>query len=360
MARALLNDTANYPLPNRNVPGGVTGNFVGETLLKIRGHQGDVRVDWNASASDKFFARYSFATYEDARDVNPFPLVLLDAQRPAVLERRRQLEPHLRADHGQRAAGRLTATPACCRRPTTGPGLGAGNARYGIAGGQPIDGLSELVLGSGLTTPGLRALDSETLATTFQINEKLTWLKGRHTLKFGGQWLHYDQQRFYAGNNGLLGFFTYTGAFTGNSFADFLLDMAANKGRGGGDPDGSVDAPAEPHRRVRAGRLQAARQLDAERRPALGLHLAAGRAGQPADELRPGDRPADRRQRRQHRGSRALPAVLRRLRAAPRRGVDRSATAGWCAAATASRSSWRAPAPTCGCRSIRRSSSSRR
>ena len=41
VARALLDDTANYPLPNRTVPGGVTGNFVGETLLKIRGHQGD-------------------------------------------------------------------------------------------------------------------------------------------------------------------------------------------------------------------------------------------------------------------------------------------------------------------------------
>ena len=48
VARALLTDTANYPLPNRTVPGGISGNFVGETLLKIRGHQGDVRVDWNA------------------------------------------------------------------------------------------------------------------------------------------------------------------------------------------------------------------------------------------------------------------------------------------------------------------------
>ncbi len=47
-ARALLNDPTNYPLPNRTVPGGITGNFVGETLLAIRAHQGDVRVDWSA------------------------------------------------------------------------------------------------------------------------------------------------------------------------------------------------------------------------------------------------------------------------------------------------------------------------
>ena len=73
-ARALLNDTANYPLPNRTVPGGVTGNYVGETLLAIRAHQGDVRMDWSASNNNKFFGRYSFALYEDQRDQQPFPL----------------------------------------------------------------------------------------------------------------------------------------------------------------------------------------------------------------------------------------------------------------------------------------------
>ena len=63
--------------------------------------------------------------------------------------------------------------------------------------------------------PGAIATDSDTLAKTYQINEKLTWLKGRHALKFGGQFLRYDQQRFYAGNNGLLGYIAYNGSFTG-------------------------------------------------------------------------------------------------------------------------------------------------
>ncbi len=61
-ARAILNDRVNYPLPNRTVSG-VTGNFVGPTLFAVRAHQGDARVDWSASASDKFFGRCSFATY---------------------------------------------------------------------------------------------------------------------------------------------------------------------------------------------------------------------------------------------------------------------------------------------------------
>ena len=116
-------------------------------------------------------------------------------------------------------------------------GVGAGNAKYGIAGGQPIDGLSQIGWGSGLTLPGAIATDSDTLAKTYQINEKLTWLKGRHALKFGGQFLRYDQRRFYAGNNGLLGSITYNGAFTGFAFSDFLLDQVSGKGRGGGDPN---------------------------------------------------------------------------------------------------------------------------
>ena len=85
--------------------------------------------------------------------------------------------------------------------------------------------------------PGSIATDSDTLAKTYQINEKLTWLRGRHSLKFGGQFLRYDQRRFYAGNNGLLGFSTYSGLFTGVAFSDFLLDQVASKGRGGGDPE---------------------------------------------------------------------------------------------------------------------------
>ena len=61
--------------------------------------------------------------------------------------------------------------------------------------------------------------------------------EGPSHVKFGGQFLHYNQQRFYAGNNGLLGFINYNGAFTGFAFSDFLLDQVSGKGRGGGDPN---------------------------------------------------------------------------------------------------------------------------
>src|SRR4051794_17195913 len=48
IARAIFANPMLYPLPNRNV-NGVSGNFVGDALTTTRAHQGDVRVDWNAS-----------------------------------------------------------------------------------------------------------------------------------------------------------------------------------------------------------------------------------------------------------------------------------------------------------------------
>ncbi|HET7219031.1 MAG TPA: TonB-dependent receptor, partial [Vicinamibacterales bacterium] len=235
VARALLSDLANYPLPNRSVPDGITGNFVGDSLLAIRAHQGDVRMDWSSSANDKFFGRYSFATYEDRRERQPFPLVFTARNdqpfHNAAFSWNRVFGPSI-VNEVLVGFSHVTVT----QEAFDWANVGDANAAYGISGGQPIAGLSSIGFGSGLTAPGTSALDSDTLAKTYQINEKLTWLKGRHMLKFGGQWLHYNQRRFYAGNNGLLGFINFNGAFTGFAFSDFLLDLVSSKGRGGGDP----------------------------------------------------------------------------------------------------------------------------
>src|SRR5258708_5194925 len=74
-ALAILNNTANYPLPNRAVTPPSRNHLV-HTRLSVRPNQGDLRLDWNASPRDKLFGRFSFATYKDERNKNPFPLVL--------------------------------------------------------------------------------------------------------------------------------------------------------------------------------------------------------------------------------------------------------------------------------------------
>jgi Carboxypeptidase regulatory-like domain/TonB dependent receptor len=230
IATGILSNTALYPLPNRNVSG-VTGNYVGERNETIRAHQADVRVDWSLSNNDKIFGRFSFAEFTDLVDKRAFPLLLGSNQdapfRNFAFNWNRIFKSSLvnEALFGFNQIGVVTTT-------LDWAGIGNANATFGIAGGQPIAGLSSIGWGGGLTSAGAGASDSDTLDRTYQINDKLTWLTGRHTVKFGGQLLHYVQRRFYAGNNGLLGIFGYGAAFTGFQFSDFLLDQVQSKGRG--------------------------------------------------------------------------------------------------------------------------------
>src|SRR5438067_5260275 len=230
IARAILGNTSLYPLPNRNV-GSVSGNFVGDALTTTRAHQGDVRVDWNATAKDKVFGRVSISEYDSRNDKRPFALLLgslTDSPFRNVAFNWNRIFSNALVNE---ALVRFNQIPIVTKA-LDWSGIGNANATFGIAGGQPIPGLSSIGWGGGLTTVGTGASDTDTLDRTLQFNDKVTWLKGDHALKIGGQLLHYSQRRFYAGNNGLLGIFTYGWAFTGFPFSDFLLDQVGTKGRG--------------------------------------------------------------------------------------------------------------------------------
>ena len=233
VASRILSNTAWYPLPNRTGTGvgNINGNYVGETLTTTDADQGDGRIDWNVSSKDKVFGRLSWAEFTSLTNKRAIPLLLGSSQdapfRNVAVNWNRIMKSSLVNEllFGFNQIGIVNHT-------LDWSGIGDANATFGIAGGQPIAGLSSIGWASGLTGVGSGASDSDTLDRTYQINEKLTWLTGRHSLKFGGQMLHLNQRRFYAGNNGLLGLFTYGGAFTGYPFADFLLDQVATKGRG--------------------------------------------------------------------------------------------------------------------------------
>ena len=228
-ALAILN-SPDYPLPNRTVTG-VTGNYVGNSLSTTRAHQGDLRLDWNASQNDKVFLRFSIAELDVKTDEQAFPLLLPTRSespfRNLAVNWNRVFSPSLINEVLVGYNSVLFFSEL-----NDWAGIGNANAEYGIAGGQPVPGLSNIQWGAGLTNIGAVGTVEDSLPKIYQLNEKLTWITGRHALKFGGQFLRYDTKRFYPGNNGLLGLFNYTGTFTGNSFSDFLLDQVAVKGRG--------------------------------------------------------------------------------------------------------------------------------
>jgi outer membrane receptor protein involved in Fe transport len=231
-ARALLANEALYPRANVNrAPTDFRQNYLGKSASREQTDQFDVKVDWNASANDKVYLRYSRQAHEAATEQTALPL-----QFGALSENpfwsvggnwNRIIGDGLVNDlligYNDNS---FNSAPLDLR------GLGALNNQFGIAGAQPIPGLSEIRMGNSLSNIGTIGIGSNTNNGVFQINQRLTWLRGRHTLKFGGNWNHYVMDRYYSGNNGQLGFIAYTGNFTGAAFGDFLLDQVSTKGRG--------------------------------------------------------------------------------------------------------------------------------
>lgn len=231
-ARALLANEALYPRANvnRNITD-FRQNYLGQSASSERTNQFDIKMDWNASTNDKTYVRFSRQTHFAETEQTALPL-----QYGSISE-----NPFWSvAGNWNRIFGdgivndlligyndnSFNSAPLDLR------GLGALNNQLGIGGTQPIPGLTEVRIGNNVSNIGTIGIGSNTNNGVFQINERLTWLKGRHTLKFGGSWNHYVMDRYYSGNNGQLGFIAYNGNFTGAAFADFLLDQVSTKGRG--------------------------------------------------------------------------------------------------------------------------------
>ena len=126
---------------------GVTGNYVGDRLETIRANQADVRVDWSPSNNDKVFGRFSFAEFTDRIDKRAFPLLLGSNQdapfRNLALNWNRVIKPSLvnEALFGFNQIAVVNDT-------LDWAGIGNANSTFGIAGGQPIAGLSALDAGT--------------------------------------------------------------------------------------------------------------------------------------------------------------------------------------------------------------------
>ena len=120
--------------------------------------------------------------------------------------------------------------------------------------------------GSFISTGGNKP--TSVLSKSVQFSDNLTWTTGRHTFKTGVdvQRVEYrDQSSFFAGDD--FGSYSFTGQFSGNAFADFLLGLPSYDALRP-EPAGCAtlhDAVC----RLRAGRLAPQRHADLQLRPAL-------------------------------------------------------------------------------------------
>ncbi len=236
VAKALFANPSLYPLPDSVDPSNFTGIKNVVTANTYAGHQFDVRIDARFNDKDNFNTRYSFGTFETLGAKGALPIVLTGQafSRPQniAINWTRTISSTIinEARAGFNRAVFINAG-------NDWAGIGKANTKFGIPGDQVRTGLSGITLGNGLAGVGNALSDSNSVANTFLYGDNLTWLHGRHSFKMGGQLQRYQQNRFYAGNNGILGSFNYTATFTNQVFSDFLLDQLSSKGKGGGPTD---------------------------------------------------------------------------------------------------------------------------
>ncbi|MEJ7616592.1 MAG: carboxypeptidase regulatory-like domain-containing protein [Pyrinomonadaceae bacterium] len=94
--------------------------------------------------------------------------------------------------------------------------LGINLPPYVPTGGISFDVGGQFNLGSGFTT--------QFLSNSYQVRDTLSWLKGKHSFKFGGEWLHLEFLQAFIGSPSV----GFTGSRSGDPVADLLLGAYDN------------------------------------------------------------------------------------------------------------------------------------
>lgn len=238
VAKALYADTAMYPLPTTNV---LRFNQLNAASSKLNNNQGDVKVDWKISSKDDFGVRYSMGTQENP-GFNTFPLYFNSFNdspfKAGVLNWTRTFSPSI-VNEARAGVNRITLFNGGANK----EGYPDLNAKYGIAGVNSPGLLSlQFANNAGFTSSiGSANIGTQQLFanTTYHYADNLTWIRGRHMMKMGGQVLRQQMNTFYAGNNGRTGFLNFSGRWTAadaSKFAwgdaDFFLGLPETLGRG--------------------------------------------------------------------------------------------------------------------------------
>ncbi len=216
-----------YPLPNFGPPTLTAGNyratFNGPEQHRIM----EARVDQNFARGQSLFVRYQRKVHEydipgargplppstagtstNWRNVHFATVGHVAALRPNVFNEFRAGNVVL----SSKSIADVTGQPL-----TEQIGIAGLSSRAGVAG---IPNL--LVAGySDVTQVLLNPVNDG----HFQFSDNLTWTRGRHTAKFGFEFVRWYNNRYMPVERAVFGQFNFNGRFSGNSYADLLLGL---------------------------------------------------------------------------------------------------------------------------------------
>jgi hypothetical protein len=257
-----------YPLPNQAPQASdspASNNYRGVSKNRSYGDQFDVKVDWKASNKDNVSVRFSYAD-SGTTQTSPLPVQFNGAPtfpvRGVSINEVHTINSSM-VNEFRAGYTRIQNNGATLLDPTGVFGTN-GNNILGIGSAAPPEtqafaGFSALQFtsapspsnispsnGTEYTTMGNSNAGTNYTLNTFLYGDNFTWLKGKHTIKFGVQFMRQQQNNFYPGNDGSLGGFYFFGAGTasgntdpdgfgssGYGPADFLLDRTSFVSKGG-------------------------------------------------------------------------------------------------------------------------------
>jgi len=214
--------------PNTGAPGAIANNYVQNFPTTIVNNQGDLRVDHNITGKQTAFARFTYKRRQN----------LTAPTGATVLGGGQSLEN----DYSMSGAHNYILSPNMVNEARVGLSGQNTATGYGYTSGQVLSNLGLTLpfppppgaAATNFTITGFTATSggttSKSRASTAQFLDSITWTKGRHTLKFGGDFRY--QKGLYTNvfASGRMGTYTFnnssvTSGTIGSPFAAFLLGV---------------------------------------------------------------------------------------------------------------------------------------
>jgi hypothetical protein len=220
-----------FPLPNfgnttsvaQALAGGQAYNYATNKPANYGSNQFDIRGDQYFGQKALVFARY---TWKNINLDNPN---VLNVPNSTQFDQYRILVTSFSYNFTPRLINEFRFGFTLDQRGTQNPFNGAAVTSAanltGIGPTFPFNGVTELDF-STLQSENADRLASTTKSRLFQYNDNVTWSKGTHTFKLGADIRHIEAVTplgFFGADN--YGTFSFSGGFTGQEFADFLLGL---------------------------------------------------------------------------------------------------------------------------------------
>lgn len=216
-----------YPLPNAgNTNVQHSANYITNQSNNYTSNQFDVRGDQYIGTRQSMFARF---TWKNINKNDPQELLVpsstdYERVRMLVASHTFSITPSL-VNEGRFG---FTIDDSGTSNPFDGRGFAKSLGLIGLGPTYPFNGIPELDFSGTTSNLNVDRLESNSSSRTYQINDNLSWTKGKHSMKFGFDIRHIraiTPLGFIGADN--YGNFNFDGSFTGSDFADFLIGAPA-------------------------------------------------------------------------------------------------------------------------------------